>query len=56
MIKMTCLDESCLDRALLSNNLRTPGDLPIQTNTHHKHYNPTTSKNNIKSKKFLWPK
>ena len=36
---MTCLDDSCLDLALLSNKLRTPGDLPIQKNTHHKHYN-----------------
>ena len=27
MIKMTCLDDSCLDRALLSNKLRTPGNL-----------------------------
>ena len=44
MIKMTWLDDSCLDRALLSNKLRTPGDLPIQTNTHHKHYNQATSK------------
>ena len=31
MIKMTCLDDSCLARALLSNTLRTPDDLPIQT-------------------------